>query len=366
MKALLMALTMALSFNTIAETITSVPPSFGKMGLSKKVLGLYPRDQVKDSSDFPFRVIGQIQVGCTGTLIGPKHILTAGHCVYDIETQSWSEDLDFYPGRLSESQMPYGAVTWKKVFVQKEYLETGSTAYDFAVIELAEPIGEQVGWSGFKALPESEYSNKVRITGYPGDKETGTMWTVSCPSNVIDTTINYECDTYGGMSGSGIFSLNTDPEKTYLTSVHTFGSSDSNGGVIIDRKNFGMILSWRNGENISDNTITHEKLIRTTQNYDKFFFKNNCHLPIRVYLFWKDLDDEWLPGGPWTLAPGERAYVADTRNRVYYFAGLSNRAEYVWKGEHEIPMKDGSTFMMIRGEITTDSWGEWTQQFSCD
>lgn len=243
----------------VQAAVTSIPPSYGKLGLSKNNIGRYLREQIKDSSNFPYRIVGQIEVGCTGTIIGPSQILTAGHCVYNVDKKQWYENLDFFPGRVSETELPFGKVTWKKVFVQEEFLESGDTAYDFAVIELASPIGNQLGWSGMKVLPESEYTNRVRITGYPGDKPAGTMWTVTCPSSVEGTTINYLCDTYGGMSGSGVYSINPDPNQTYLTSVHLFGSYNSNGGVILDAKNFAHVLSWRNGNNLSANTVIHEK-----------------------------------------------------------------------------------------------------------
>ncbi len=342
------------------------PPSFGSMGLPKKVIGTYPRSQITDSSDFIYRIVGQIEVGCTGTLIGPKHIITAGHCVYNAEDKSWYNNLNFYPGRTGENEIPYGVVGWKKVMIQKEYLDSGDTAYDFAVIELEEPIGDKIGWSGFKVLPEAEYTNNVRITGYPGDKDKGTMWTVTCPSSVSGTGIFYKCDTYGGMSGSSVYSINQDPEQTLITSVHTWGDTDTNGGVIIDSKNFNLIQSWKNDSTYSDNTIVHDKEVVAARNYDRFFFQNNCYLPVRAYLHYLDIDNTWKSDGPWTMAPGDKIYVADTRNRTYYFAALSTDGEKVWKGDQPITMNDGNVFYMIQNSITTDEFGDWTQALTCD
>ena len=34
---------------------------------------------------------------CSGAAIGPNHILTAGHCVYDPDNKRWVDSIEFYP-----------------------------------------------------------------------------------------------------------------------------------------------------------------------------------------------------------------------------------------------------------------------------
>lgn len=253
------ALTGLLLFCQPLAATDVVEPSFGKMGLQKKLFRTYSRTQVTDTSAFPFRIVGQLEDGCSGTLIGPKHILTAGHCIYNFQTKSWNENLNFYPARIDDKILPYGIIRWKKAMVMEEYLKEGKNDNDIAVIELETDIGNIIGWSGFKVLPENEYNNKVRVTGYPGDMPTGTMWSVTCPSSVSEMTYTYQCDTWGGMSGSGIFSQQPNPDTIYITGVHTFGGEVFNGGVILNSANFHMILSWRNDSVYTNNTIVHER-----------------------------------------------------------------------------------------------------------
>lgn len=232
--------------------------SFGSLGSPKKVIGIYKREQITDASSYPERIIGQLASGCTATLIGPRHVLTAGHCVYDSYKTEWLNDLRFFPARTSQTEKPF-VIEWKKVFVQKQFIETGYKSLDFAVIELAEPIGDILGWSGFNILPESHYTGHVKITGYPADKDLGTMWTVSCPSAVENKKIIYQCDTYGGMSGSALFSLPIDPSNPVITGVHTWGIGKLNGGVFFNQYNYELVYAWKNGLELNENTVIFEK-----------------------------------------------------------------------------------------------------------
>jgi len=344
------------------QAALSSPAYIGKMGNNKKVFGDYTRSQIFNSSDYQLRIVGQItfnnNVHCTATLIGPKHAVTAAHCVYDLENKSFYDFLKFVPGRLDTGTKPFGEFKIVKTFIHQGYTGNNSRLYDYAVIELETNVGDNLGWAGYEVATSDSTLNSG-IIGYPGDKDEGTMWGVSCPVNVKGgSSILHRCDTFGGMSGSAV---RYQDKMDMIFAIHTWGNSETNGGVALDQENFNAIKAWKN-QIENEYTLSHEVSFEVTQDFDKLLFRNDCYQSVNIAVHWLDLDDVWKTNY-YELSPGQTAYLVDTRNRIYYFIGKGSDGA-VWSGDYQI--EDGEyTFNMIRGEISTSSWGTWTQILSC-
>ncbi|MGR3286878.1 trypsin-like serine peptidase [Bacillus sonorensis] len=220
----------------------------------KSVIGSDERTRVTNTTAYPYRAIVHISssIGsCTGWLIGPKTVATAGHCIYDTASGSFAGTATVSPGR-NGSTYPYGSVTSTRYFIPSGY-RSGNSNYDYGAIELSQPIGNTVGYFGYSYTTSSLVGTSVTISGYPGDKTSGTQWQMSGNIAVSETyKLQYAIDTYGGQSGSPVYeasSSRTNCSGPCSLAVHTngvYGGSSYNRGTRITKEVFDNLTNWKN------------------------------------------------------------------------------------------------------------------------
>ena len=119
------------------------------------------------------------------------------------------------------------------------------------------------------------------------------------------------------------------------------------------------------GDNSSTYTSTNSSTTSTnySYDYDKLYFENNCNDTAELLIQYKNLDDEWVKNGWYSIAPGDNAYIANTKNsNVYWYA---EDATGSWTGEYDKTFK-GKTYGFRKWVIEDENWGIQTKGMNCN
>lgn len=212
------------------------------------IIGDDDRERVANTTRFPesAQVLVVLPNGrCSGAMIGPDLVLTAGHCVH--RSGNWQRSARVFPGR-SGQLAPFGSCNATRFYSVLGWTRDSNPAYDFGAIKLDCDVGKQTGWMGFFWQTASLVGTPARISSYPGDKPLE-QWAHSdrVRSNSALQT-RYQTDTVGGNSGSGVYAATGVPAGCgqCVHTVHAYGATSVNSGTRITKPLFENLINWLN------------------------------------------------------------------------------------------------------------------------
>jgi glutamyl endopeptidase len=211
-----------------------------------------PRDdrtRVTHTRSFPYSAVCHIErdfgdgrlSGCSAFLIGPTTLLTAGHCIASalrlrLGVPGVAKRIRVTPGRDGKAGRPFGSQWAKSWRVHPDYLRSPTPVNDIGVIELARPFAGDPGHFGVispddVALEQIRRTRLLHISGYPGDKPSGTQWRHAERLDKIGPDrLQYSVDTCPGHSGSPVWIIPERGGRPVVIAVHTAGPKPSPEG----------------------------------------------------------------------------------------------------------------------------------------
>lgn len=224
------------------------------------IFGEDDRVIISDTTKKPYSYIGNIYIRSggvvcgygTGFLVGPSLVLTAAHNLYSNLLNI--DSIRFLPGHNGDT-FPFGKYTATKFHIPSQYKkDVTNKKYDYALIELEEPVGNKTGYFSLNPNlsvvnnPDKHdiYENQMSVTiaGYPSNdrkklyKSSGKVY-----FDGGDYLAYTKIDTDNGQSGSPVYYKKDG--KYYVLGIHIKGNDEQNTCRLMTNAIYRLIEKYR-------------------------------------------------------------------------------------------------------------------------
>jgi glutamyl endopeptidase len=245
-------------YATYADPATIERMAYRQQELTRSVIevviGVDDRVRINPTTAYAWRCVcslgitaanGSTWIG-TGWLVAPRTVITAGHCVWMHNQGGRVASIRVMPGRNgSATETPFKSCLATHVRTTVKWIDDKDSDRDYGCILLPQSFLDysSLGTFGYASLSDLD-DMTVNLSGYPGDKPTGTQWFHSRKiKNVESRRFYYDIDTAGGQSGAPVWRFK-DNER-HVVGIHTNGASTGNSAVRITSAVFDNIKTWK-------------------------------------------------------------------------------------------------------------------------
>jgi V8-like Glu-specific endopeptidase len=186
---------------------------------------------------FPFKAIGKLYFKdsggisryCTASVIsGSNVIVTAAHCLYDTDTNTWNNSWSFVPGARITTGL-FGTFPYSKASVLNDWTNASDSLagrrYDIGVITLGNntaghTVTYYTGWMGYASNGAYDYT--YHTFGYPSNMNNGNFTYICAAESYYYSTdiVAMGCNMMHGSSGG-----------PWILGYGPYGTTPAPGGV---------------------------------------------------------------------------------------------------------------------------------------
>jgi V8-like Glu-specific endopeptidase len=233
------------------------PPAPGDTPTPARLAALLPsgttRQPIANPNDFPWCAHVMLlmrapddsrEVG-SGWIIGPRTIITAGHCVYD---QGWMRSIEVRPGGPEGGFGSFPAVHYDTTRAWLEGSGEERQKSDLGVVHLRDPIPGHPGPLRYSVYSDDQINsiapNHLSVAGFPANPfgvflfDRGTLLDFNKPF------LHYDAETSGGMSGAPVVHWASDGIPTVIGIHHFNVRPNVNRGIRIGPAAASLLLTW--------------------------------------------------------------------------------------------------------------------------